>query len=124
MSGRTIDESSCLWIEPDDVASVMPNGNIRIDHVFRDGVCVRCSGDESMNVTVKVPPRPWPELVDYLREKLAQAEAGQLAAVAIVFEYDGGETGHYAFKAERSYPMKLVGELEAAKFAILSKEKR
>ena len=66
--------------------------------------------------------KPWPELVEYLREKLTQAEDGQLAAIVLAFEYEGGETGHYAFNAEDSWPGKLVGEMQFAQHQMVVRE--
>ena len=67
---------------------------------------------------VPLQREPWKEMVDYLREKLAQAERGELAAIAVVTEYADGSSGHQTFHGEHSWPMKLIGELAHAQHAM------
>lgn len=61
------------------------------------------------------------ELIECLREKLAQAERGELGSFAYACEYTNGETGHYAFHDVGSNVYKIVGIIEALKIRIASR---
>jgi len=70
---------------------------------------------------VPLQRKPYDELVACLREKLAQAERGELTAFAFVCEYVDGKVGQYAFHDIGSNVFKLVGILEALKFRIATR---
>jgi len=59
-------------------------------------------------------------MVDFLRDLLARAEAGEILALCAVYELaaDGAMTFR-AFHGSESWPVKLVGELEVAKQRII-----
>jgi hypothetical protein len=66
---------------------------------------------------------PWPEMVAYLREKLAEAERGDLRALFVVCEHSGGQTGSQAFTGTNAWPSKLLGEVELLAHGLRERER-
>lgn len=71
-----------------------------------------------MPVVVPLQRQPFEEVVACLREKLAQAERGEITAFAYVCEYQDGNVGQYAFHDRGSNIYKLVGAVEALKYRL------
>lgn len=63
--------------------------------------------------------QPWPALVEHLEEMLKSAKAGELRSFGCVFEELDGTMSRWAFHGEGSYPVKMVGELEVLKLAVM-----
>ena len=63
--------------------------------------------------------KPWPELVEHLKNLLARAEAGELSAFAFVGENVDGTMIRYAYHGHGSYPIKMVGQIEVLKLAVI-----
>lgn len=66
--------------------------------------------------------KAWPSMTRYLREKVGQAERGEIRALTVVVEYDNGDMGSQAFHGEHSCPVKMLGEIELLKVAMLHHE--
>lgn len=81
------------------------------------------SSDSGPRVSVVVPlqRQPFEEVVACLREKLAQAERGEITAFAYVCEYHNGNVGQYAFHDKGSNIYKLVGVIEALKARLVKR---
>jgi len=67
---------------------------------------------------VPLAREPWTEMIEFLRAKLAQAEAGELRALVMAFEYADGRCGNGAYYGEHTWPMKLAGELAHVEFLV------
>jgi hypothetical protein len=70
---------------------------------------------------VPLQRKPYDALIACLREKLEQAERGELTAFAYVCEYVDGNVGQYAFHDVGSNVFKMVGILEALKVRIANR---
>lgn len=64
---------------------------------------------------------PRTNVIELLEMALAKANAGEVIAVGIVYEYATGEMGCLAAHAEESTPLKMVGELEVLKHLVVSR---
>jgi len=68
---------------------------------------------------VQAERRVCQELVDCLREKLEQAERGELLAFAYVAEYDDGTPASWRHNLAGSNAYKMIGQLEEQKHHLL-----
>lgn len=65
--------------------------------------------------------KPWPELIEHLKSLLARAEAGDLCSFGFVSEESNGDMIRYAYHGQGSYPIKMVGQLDVLKHAIIKR---